>query len=104
MDSVGIGALPDAPSYGDEGSDTLGNIAKRIPLRLPTLRSLGLDRVASLGGSPASHLIGSYGRMAEVSAGKDSVTGHWELMGVQLARAFPVFPGGFPQELITEFS
>jgi phosphopentomutase len=102
LDSVGIGALPDAAAYGDEGSNTLGNIARQVSLKLPALRSLGLDRVVELGparGRPR----GAYGRMAEVSAGKDSVTGHWEMMGVVLDRAFPTFPAGFPPSLIAEF-
>jgi phosphopentomutase len=102
LDSVGIGALPDAAAYGDEGSNTLGNIARQVPLTLPALRSLGLDRVVDLG--PASgRPRGAYGRMAEVSPGKDSVTGHWEMMGVVLDRAFPTFPAGFPPSLIAEF-
>jgi phosphopentomutase len=112
LDGVGIGALPDAAAYGDEGSNTLGNIAGQTPLRLPTLRTLGLDRLAPLGDAPAEagrHVPpppaprATYGRMAEASPGKDSVTGHWELMGVVLDRPFPTFPGGFPQAIITEF-
>jgi phosphopentomutase len=107
LDSVGVGALPDAAAYGDEGSDTLGNIARQVPLRLPALRSLGLDRVVEigvpLGGPPPGQPRGAYGRMAERSAGKDSVTGHWEMMGVVLDRAFPTFPSGFPPQLIAEF-
>ena len=96
LDSVGIGELPDAGSYGDEGSDTLGNIAAQVPLRVPTLRALGLGRVARDRRS-ASHdrALGACGRMAEASAGKDSVTGHWEMMGIVLDRPFPVFPHGF---------
>jgi phosphopentomutase len=103
LDSVGIGELPDAASYGDEGSDTLGNIARQVPLRIPTLRSLGLDRVATCGGTPASGARGAYGRMAEASAGKDSVTGHWEMMGIVLEQPFPTFPQGFPPDLIAAF-
>ena len=107
LDSVGVGALPDAAAYGDEGSNTLGNIARQVPLRLPALRSLGLDRVVAigvpLGGPPPGQPRGAYGRMAEVSAGKDSVTGHWEMMGIVLDRAFPTFPAGFPPSLIAEF-
>jgi len=103
MDSVGIGELPDAAAYGDRGSNTLGNIAARVPLRVPTLRSLGLDRVASIG-SRTPEVIGAFGRMAEASAGKDSVTGHWEMMGIVLDRAFPVFPHGFSADIISEFS
>jgi phosphopentomutase len=102
LDSVGIGELPDAAEYGDQGSDTLGHIARAVPLKLPTLRSLGLGRlVAALGGD--GEQAGAYGRMAEASAGKDSVTGHWEMMGIVLDRPFPTFPDGFSPELIAEF-
>ena len=105
LDSVGIGELPDAALYGDEGSNTLGNIASQIPLKLPTLRALGLSRVAAIGAAPEDGTrAGAFGRMAEASAGKDSVTGHWEMMGIVLDRPFPVFPGGFPPEIIAEFS
>src|SRR5437762_1972221 len=105
MDSVGVGELPDASAYGDEGSDTLGNIARRVPLELPTLRALGLGRVASIGGAPApASPKAAVGRMAEASAGKDSVTGHWEMMGIVLARPFPLFPNGFSAELLDAFS
>ena len=116
MDSVGIGELPDAGAYGDRGSNTVGNIAKRIPLRLPVLRSLGLNRLVDLGGhtdpplhphveaGPRVGPRGAYGRMAESSPGKDSVTGHWEMMGIVLDRAFPTFPNGFAPEIIAEFS
>ncbi len=104
LDSVGAGALPDAAEYGDEGSDTLGNIGRRVPLRVPTLRSLGLDRLVDIGGRVSGEAPrAAYGRMAEVSAGKDSVTGHWEMMGIVLDRPFPVFPNGFPRELIEAF-
>ena len=105
LDSVGIGELPDAVSYGDQGSDTLGNIAKQVTLRLPTLRALGLNRVAAIGANEWNDsAVGAVGRMAEASAGKDSVTGHWEMMGVVLERAFPVFPHGFARSIIAEFS
>ena len=105
MDSVGIGELPDAGAYGDRGSNTLGNIASRVPLRIPTLRSLGLDRLVTLGGSPADGgPRAAIGRMAEASAGKDSVTGHWEMMGVVLDRPFPTYPHGFSAEIIDAFS
>lgn len=106
LDSVGCGELPDAGLYGDDGSNTLGNIARRVRLRLPNLRALGLDRVVSLGPAPhpcTSPPGGAYGRMAEASAGKDSVTGHWEMMGVVLDTPFPTFPDGFPREVIAEF-
>src|SRR4051794_23996540 len=110
MDSVGIGELPDASAYGDEGSNTLGNIAKQVPLRLPTLRSLGLDRLVDIGAFADAHsanadaIVGTAGKMAEASKGKDSVTGHWEMMGIVLDRAFPTFPQGFAPEIIAEFA
>src|SRR5436853_774911 len=105
LDSVGIGELPDAAQYGDQGSNTVGNIARRVGLELPTLRRLGLERVADLGGSrrhdpPAA----AVGRMAEASAGKDSVTGHWEMMGIVLDKPFPTFPNGFPPDIVGEFA
>jgi len=105
LDSVGIGELPDAAAYGDEGSNTLGNIARQVPLAVPTLRQLGLDRLVDIGGVVSGAAPrGAIGRMAEASAGKDSVTGHWEMMGIVLDRAFPTFPHGFPAELLQEFS
>jgi phosphopentomutase len=104
LDSVGVGELPDADAYGDRGSDTIGNISRRVPLRLPTLRSLGLPRVARVEGmAPIDRPLGAYGRMAERSAGKDSVTGHWEIAGIILDRAFPTFPDGFPAGVVAEF-
>jgi phosphopentomutase len=104
LDSVGAGALDDAPAYGDQGSNTLGNIARQTGLHVPTLRALGLDRVVDIGGPTGSGLPRAvYGRMAEASAGKDSVTGHWEMMGIILDRPFPVFPNGFPRELVSAF-
>jgi len=118
LDSVGIGELPDASAYGDQGSNTLGNIARRLPLAVPTLRSLGLDRLVDLDGGghmgPPLRPVGvgadlrvgpaAIGRMAEASPGKDSVTGHWEMMGIVLDRAFPVFPNGFSSDLLGEFA
>jgi phosphopentomutase len=104
LDSVGIGELPDAAAYGDQGSNTVGNIAKRVPLRVPTLRSLGLERLVRLDSDSGRTPRGAVGRMSEASAGKDSVTGHWEMMGIVLDRAFPVFPDGFPPDVVGEFS
>jgi phosphopentomutase len=104
LDSVGVGELPDADDYGDRGSDTIGNLSRMVPLKLPTLRSLGLPRVARVHGmQPADAPLGAFGRMAERSAGKDSVTGHWEMAGIVLDRAFPTFPNGFPADVIAEF-
>ena len=107
LDSVGVGELPDAASYGDQGSNTVGNIARCVPLELPTLRRLGFDRIAQIG--PATPILPSSaaaatGRMAEASAGKDSVTGHWEMMGIVLDRPFPTFPNGFSAEIVAEFA
>jgi len=101
LDSVGAGALSDADAYGDDGSNTLGNIARQVGLRVPALRRLGLDRVVDIGGFVSAGVpAGAIGRMAEASMGKDSVTGHWEMMGIVLDRPFPVFPQGFPKEII----
>jgi phosphopentomutase len=101
LDSVGIGELPDAHAYGDEGSDTLGNICRQIRIHIPTLQALGLGRIAALTGiPPASQPEAAFGRLMERSAGKDSVTGHWEMMGIVLDRPFPTFPHGFPRDLI----
>lgn len=105
LDSLGIGELPDALSYGDQGSNTLANIALQVPLRVPALRSLGLARLSPLGEAPENDVaLGACGRMAEASPGKDSVTGHWEMMGIVLDRPFPVFPEGFSRSIIEEFS
>jgi phosphopentomutase len=106
LDSVGIGELPDAAKYGDTGSNTLGNIASAIGgLTLPHLQQLGLGNIAPLDGvPPAETPHASYGKMAEQSAGKDTTTGHWELMGLVLEHPFPVYPNGFPDEVITPFS
>lgn len=103
LDSVGIGELPDAARYGDVGSDTLGNIARRTTLHLPTLVSWGLGRLVPELGSASIAPVGAFGRMAEASPGKDSVTGHWEIAGVVLPRAFPTFPAGFPADVIYAF-
>jgi phosphopentomutase len=100
VDSMGAGELPDAALYGDEGSDTLGNLARAVPLALPNLRSLGLGHVARLGPPPGVPARGAFGRMAEASPGKDSVTGHWEIAGLVLDRPFPTFPHGFSRELL----
>jgi phosphopentomutase len=104
LDSAGIGELPDAALYGDQGSNTLGNIAAAVLLKIPTLTAMGLPRLVALRGiAPPSAVTGAYGRLAEKSAGKDSVTGHWELMGVVLDRAFPTFPDGFTKDQIAAF-
>ena len=104
LDSVGIGELPDAADYGDVGRDTLGHIARSRPLRLPNLVRLGLGNVKPLAHlDPPTRPAGSYGKGATVSPGKDTTTGHWEMAGIWLDQAFPVYPNGFPAKLIAEF-
>ncbi len=105
MDSVGIGELPDADKYGDVGSNTLGNIAEKTPgFELNNLQKLGLGNIdGSKGYKAEPHPAGSFGKMAEVSAGKDTTTGHWEMMGIILPKAFPVYPDGFPREVLDKF-
>jgi phosphopentomutase len=106
LDGVGIGALPDAGLYGDEGSNTLGNIAAQLGgLTVPFLTTLGLGKIAPLMGVAAvSNPKGAYGKMAEGSPGKDTITGHWEMTGITLSRPFPLYPHGFPEEIIEPFS
>ena len=104
LDSLGIGEMPDAAAYGDSGSDTLGNIARRRPLNLPNLSALGLGNIRPLDGiGPAASPAGAYGRCALASPGKDTTTGHWEMAGIHLERPFPLFPHGFPREIMDEF-
>jgi phosphopentomutase len=104
LDSVGIGELPDAADYGDTGRDTLGHIARSRPLRLPNLVRIGLANIKPLDHlTPPQRPAGSYGKGATVSPGKDTTTGHWEMAGIWLDQAFPVYPHGFPKVLIQEF-
>ena len=105
LDSVGIGELPDAAAFGDVGSHTLGNMARVVGgLRVPNLERMGLANIAILEGViPQTAPTAVYGKMAEVSAGKDTSTGHWELMGLQLKRPFPLYPDGFPPEVMDAF-
>ena len=104
LDSVGIGELPDAAAYGDVGRDTLGHIARSRPLKIPNLVRLGLANINPLANlTPAANPAGSYGKGATVSPGKDTTTGHWEMAGIWLDQAFPVYPHGFPKTLIEEF-
>jgi phosphopentomutase len=103
LDSVGIGEMPDAEQYGDRGSDTLGNIARRRKLDLPNLRRLGLANIRPFEGlDPVAQPIGSFGRCALASPGKDTTTGHWEMVGIHLERPLPLFPHGFPREVMDE--
>jgi len=104
-DSWGVGDAPDAAAYGDEGSDTLGNTARAVGgIDVPNLAALGLGHLGDIAGVPARAEPGcAYGRATEVSAGKDTTTGHWEMMGIRLDRAFPLYPHGFPPEVIEQF-
>ncbi|NLY42723.1 MAG: phosphopentomutase [Clostridiaceae bacterium] len=105
LDSVGIGELPDAARYGDEGSNTVGNIVKQLGgINIPNLCSLGMGKIEGVDYLPVPPVIdGCYGRMAELSKGKDTTTGHWEIAGVQLMQQFPTYPQGFPPDVIDAF-
>src|SRR6202008_1669502 len=105
LDAVGAGALPDAETYGDEGSDTLGNVAKAVGgLDLPNMEALGLGNVEPLEGCPPQPGAPAVaGRLMERSKGKDTTTGHWEHMGIVTAQAFPTYPHGFPHDVIDPF-
>jgi phosphopentomutase len=105
LDGVGVGANPDAHAYGDDGASSLEHCAQAIGgLELPNLGQIGLGNITPILGTPPNeHAKGSYGRMAEAAAGKDSTTGHWEMMGVVLHRPLPTYPHGFPAELVEQF-
>lgn len=105
LDGVGIGELPDAKNYSDEGSDTLCNMAERVGgLNLPNLEKFGLSNIKPIKGlKPQEFPLASFGKLAEVSSGKDSTTGHWELGGLKVEIEFPFYPNGFPKELIDRF-
>ncbi len=105
LDGVGCGELPDASKYGDKGSNTLGNLAEKIGgLKLPNLEKLGLGNIISIRGvPPASTPLASYGKAGELSAGKDSTIGHWELMGVITKKPFPTYPEGLPRAMLKKF-
>jgi len=104
LDSVGIGEMPDAADYGDAGSDTLGNIARKRLLRLPNLCALGLANIKPLTGlDPVNAPTGAYGRCALASPGKDTTTGHWEMVGIHLEKPFPLYSECFPPEIIQPF-
>jgi phosphopentomutase len=104
LDSAGIGAMPDAPEWGDAGADTLGNVLASRKVNLPNLQKLGLGNIRQLNELPAiENPIGCYGKCTLKSNGKDTTTGHWEMAGIILEKAFPTFPQGFPQAVIDEF-
>jgi phosphopentomutase len=104
LDSVGIGEMPDAAQYGDAGSDTLGNIARTRGIKLPNLARLGLGNIMPLTGiAPADAPAGAYGKCTLASPGKDTTTGHWEMVGIHLAKPLPLYPHGFPADVMAEF-
>ena len=104
LDSVGAGEMPDAATYGDAGSDTLGHIARARQLHLPNLAQLGLGNLKALPHvGPVDRPWAAYGRCALASPGKDTTTGHWEMAGIHLAKPFPLFPHGFPRDLMEDF-
>jgi phosphopentomutase len=105
LDSVGCGDAPDVAAYGDEGSNTLGNIGRAVGnLKLPHMGALGLGNLTDIQGvPPVRETQGAYGRLTETSAGKDTTTGHWELAGIILDKPFPLYPNGFPTDLMAEF-
>lgn len=105
LDSVGVGELPDAADYGDVGSDTLGNISKAVGgLRLPNMERLGLGNITDIKNiNKVEKPSGSFGKCKELSIGKDTVTGHWEIAGVVLSKPLNTYPDGFPEEIIKEF-
>lgn len=104
LDSVGIGEMPDAAEYGDAGSNTLANIARQRRLYVPHLARLGLGNIRPVEGvPPADAPSGAYGRCALASPGKDTTTGHWEMVGIHLEKPFPLYPNGFPREIMDEF-
>jgi phosphopentomutase len=104
LDSVGIGEMPDAAQYGDAGSDTLGHIAQSRKLHLNNLCRLGLGNIRPFDRLPPDAAPqGAYGRCSLASPGKDTTTGHWEMAGIHLAKPFPVYPNGFPPEVMDEF-
>ncbi|HEV8138981.1 MAG TPA: phosphopentomutase [Pyrinomonadaceae bacterium] len=104
LDGAGMGAMPDAPEWGDAGSDTFGHICESRQLNLPNLQQLGLGNIRPLNGVPAvTNARGDYGKCALKSNGKDTTTGHWEMAGIILERAFPTYPNGFPKPVIDQF-
>src|SRR5262245_42333798 len=104
LDSAGIGEMPDAAEWGDAGADTIGHILERRQVHLPNLQALGLGNIRELAGlAPAENPNGSFGKCALRSNGKDTTTGHWEMAGIILQKAFPTYPKGFPTDVVDEF-
>lgn len=107
-DSMGVGQLPDAANYGDTGADTFGHIAERVEnFEIPNLKKLGIGNITNVAGGKLAiatdEIIGSYGRMGEISKGKDTITGHWEIAGIETPAPFKTYPDGFPKEFMDIF-
>ena len=105
LDSVGMGEAPDAADFGDEGCSTIGHIMEKYPqLKIPNLRRIGYGNIEGMAGvMPVDEPVGAYGRLRELSAGKDTTIGHWEMAGIHTAQRFPVYPDGFPEDIIDAF-
>ena len=98
LDSVGMGAMPDAKEFGDVGSNTIGNTSKAVGgLHVPNMQKMGLGNIDGMTGvEPVKNPVGMFGRLGEISRGKDTTVGHWEMVGIETTRPFPVYPDGFP--------
>ncbi len=105
LDSVGMGAMPDAKEFGDVGSNTIGNTSKAVGgLHVPNMQKMGLGNIDGMTGvEPVKNPVGMFGRLGEISRGKDTTVGHWEMVGIETTRPFPVYPDGFPDEIIKKF-
>ncbi|MFA5667806.1 MAG: phosphopentomutase [Balneolaceae bacterium] len=105
IDGLGVGAQEDAAEYGDEGMNTLGNVSSETGVQLPNLAKMGIGNIIPLASVPEeNNPTAAYGKMREVSGGKDSTTGHWEIAGIHLAKPFPTFPNGFPEDVLNKFT
>ena len=103
LDAVGCGELPDSASYGDAGANTIGHVVDVMHPTLPNLARIGLGQVEGTHYPPDAQAVGGAGRCMEVSAGKDTTTGHWEIAGLRLEKPFPTFPEGFPEEFLRAY-
>ena len=103
LDAAGCGALPDAAEYGDEGANTWGHVMDAVHPELPHFAAMGLGHIDSVHYPPDAHAVGGFGKCSEVSAGKDTTTGHWEIAGLRLEKPFPTFPDGFPESFLNRF-
>ena len=103
LDGVGVGYLPDADKYGDVGACTLGHVVDKCKPSLPNMTKLGLGQIEGSHYPADENAVGAFGRSMEMSAGKDTTTGHWEISGLRLEKPFPTFPNGFPADFMKEY-